>query len=96
MQIKTWQERAAELPSYPTPEQAYQLLQGEIDELRAALAATPAPTAPSDVSYEIVQDDMVVAGASGPAAEREIRHYASQYEQDGPIEIFKITRTPLR
>lgn len=35
--IKTWQERAAELPSYPTPEQAYQLLQGEIDELRAQL-----------------------------------------------------------
>jgi hypothetical protein len=45
-----------------------------------------------DVSYEIVQDGMVVAGASGQKAEREILHYASQYERDGPIEIFRVTR----
>lgn len=41
--VKTWQERAAELPRPPTPQQAYELLQGEIDELRAQLAALVAP-----------------------------------------------------
>ncbi|MGI4846605.1 MAG: hypothetical protein ACRYGK_00450 [Janthinobacterium lividum] len=48
-----------------------------------------------DVSYEIVQDDMVVASASGPGAKREIMHYAAQYQQDGPLEIFKVVRTAL-
>lgn len=52
--IKTWQERAAELTSYPSPEQSYRLLQAEIDELRAVLAAAPAPAAEQKpVRYEL-------------------------------------------
>jgi hypothetical protein len=54
-----------------------------------------APHAAVEVSYEIVQDDMVVASASGARAYREILHYAAQYRQDGPLEIVKIERTVL-
>jgi hypothetical protein len=50
---------------------------------------------PEDISYEIVQDDMPVASASGKDALKEIRRYAAQYTQDGPIEVFKVVRTPI-
>lgn len=52
-------------------------------------------TAPmGDVSYELIQDDQLVACTSGSNALREIQHYAAQYEQDGPVEIIKCVRTP--
>jgi len=45
-----------------------------------------------EVSYELMQDDMIVAGASGLGAERDIEHYAMVYGQDGPVEIVRVTR----
>lgn len=44
--------------------------------------------------FEIWQDDMPVASASGPRdlAEREARHYAVMYGQDGPVTIYEVTR----
>lgn len=39
-EIKTWQQRALELTRLPSGEQAYALLQAEIDDLRAALQPT--------------------------------------------------------
>lgn len=42
--------------------------------------------------FEIIQDDMQVASASGPNAYEEIMRYAAQYAEDGPLEIFQITR----
>ncbi len=39
---------------------------------------------------QLWQDGMVVAAVSGPDGEsvqREIKHYAAQYEQDGPVRI---------
>lgn len=42
--------------------------------------------------YELHQDDMMVAGTSGKNAWREILHYAAQYEQDGPVEIYEVVR----
>jgi len=46
------------------------------------------------VDYEVYQDDVLVAGSD---SEREIRHYAAVYEQDGPVEVFKVVsfRRPL-
>lgn len=69
----------------------------------AALKAQPAPTevqgedsarldAEIEVSYELVQDDMIVAGASGLGAERDIAHYALVYGQDGPLECYRVER----
>ena len=40
----------------------------------------------------IIQDDMVVASVSAPSrevAEREIRHYAMLYSQDGDVRIVR-------
>ena len=44
--------------------------------------------------YEVWQDDIMVASASGhrPDAIREILHYAAQYQQDGPVQIFEVRR----
>jgi hypothetical protein len=52
-------------------------------------------TKKTEISYEIMQADMVVASACGKRAHLEILHYASQYEQDGSIEIFRVTREPV-
>jgi hypothetical protein len=51
--------------------------------------------APTDAEFEVWQDDMVVAGSSGPreSALREIHHYAAQYACDGPVQIFEVHRT---
>lgn len=43
--------------------------------------------------YEIYQNDECVAGASGKGALQEILLYAAQYSLDGPVELFKVTRT---
>jgi hypothetical protein len=45
--------------------------------------------------YELHQHDQIVAGASGKNAYQEILHYAAQYSQDGPVEIFKVTRMKI-
>ena len=48
--------------------------------------------------FEVWQNDMMVASASGPRddALREAMHYAAQYEQDGPVRVFEVTRTLVR
>lgn len=45
--------------------------------------------------FEVWQGDEMVASASGPRddALREAIHYVAQYEQDGPVRVFEITRT---
>lgn len=45
--------------------------------------------------FEVWQGDEMVASASGPrdAALREATRYAAQYEQDGPVRVFEVTRT---
>ncbi len=45
--------------------------------------------------YEMHQFDMCVAGTYGKDALQEILYYATQYEQDGPVEIVKVTRTSV-
>ncbi|MEO7345375.1 MAG: hypothetical protein ABIU85_11130 [Methylotenera sp.] len=49
------------------------------------------------VEYEIWQNDCMVAGVEGDTEDsmREIMHYAAQYERDGDIQIFKVTRTKV-
>ena len=42
--------------------------------------------------YELIQDDCMVAGTSGPDALNEIKRYAAQYAQDGAIEVYEVTR----
>ena len=60
------------------------------------LAAAPAaPEGDKDAEYELIQDDVLCAGTSGPSALKEIMHYAEQYAEDGPIEIYKVTRTRI-
>lgn len=76
-----------------------------IDAAIDLLAAQPAPateaqgqaeaTDAKDISYELIQDDMMVAGAEGPGALPEIQHYAMMYGQDGPCEIVEVTRRKL-
>ena len=48
--------------------------------------------------FEVWQNDEMVASASGPRDEalREAMHYAAQYEQDGPVRVFEVTRTLVR
>lgn len=47
-----------------------------------------------EVEYEVWQDNACVAGSMGEQTRTlaEIKHYASQYEQDGPIKVYEITR----
>lgn len=49
------------------------------------------------VAYEIWQDDCMVAGVGGesPDVMGELLRYAAQYERDGDIQIFKVTRTKV-
>lgn len=46
------------------------------------------------VDYEIWQDGVLVAGSDNEA---DARHYAAVYEQDGPVDAFKVVsfRSPL-
>lgn len=43
------------------------------------------------VSFNLRQGGVTVAGAWGPreSAEREIRHYAAVYAQDGPVKVYE-------
>ena len=47
-----------------------------------------------ETEFELVQDGMPVARAVGSRefAWQEIQHYAAVYSQDGPVEIYEITR----
>lgn len=44
-------------------------------------------------TFELWQDGMMVANASGPRdrAKSEIEHYAFVYSQDGPVEIKEVS-----
>ena len=57
--------------------------------------ASPEPERFFPVEFEVWQGDDMVASASGPrdTALREAIHYAAQYEQDGPVRVFEVTRT---
>ena len=48
--------------------------------------------------FEVWQGDQMCASASGPRDEalREAMHYAAQYEQDGPVRVFEVTRTLVK
>lgn len=45
-----------------------------------------------DISYEVIQDDQPVAGAT---TLQETLNYAAQYLQDGPVEIVEVRRTVI-
>ena len=64
-----------------------------IGALLHALAAAPRAEGREDGEFEVWQDDMNVAGASGPGALTEAMHYAAQYAEDGPLRVERITRT---
>lgn len=52
-------------------------------------------TPEQEAEFELRCDGEFAAGASGPRASawRDIQHYAAQYAQDGPIEIYEVHRT---
>ena len=61
----------------------------------------PLPAAPGlqsqdreDAEFELIQDEMQVAWTAGPREQAwaEIQSYAAQYSEDGPVEIWEITR----
>ncbi len=55
----------------------------------------PEPERCFSFEFEVWQGDEVVASTRGPRddALREAMHYAAQYEQDGPVRVFEVTRT---
>lgn len=57
----------------------------------------PVPAQQKDATFEIQQDGMTVALASGPRerAYAEAMHYAAVYGQDGPVEVFEHVPVPL-
>lgn len=64
-----------------------------------AIRAVPDPAAGDarDAHFDLLQDDMVVASASGPRAQalEEIQHFAAVYSEDGPVQIEEVIRIPL-
>lgn len=50
-----------------------------------------------DVSFEVWQNDEMVASCSGPEPQAltEAKHYASQYAQDGPVSVFRVSRVRI-
>jgi len=50
------------------------------------------PTEAGIEEYEILCNDEWVASASGAGARADIAHYLTQYEQDGPCEVYAVTR----
>jgi len=48
----------------------------------------------ADAEFQITQDGIIVAAAEGTRdrAWEEIQHYAAVYSQDGPVEIWEVTR----
>ncbi|MBR8657643.1 DUF551 domain-containing protein, partial [Achromobacter sp. Marseille-Q0513] len=67
-----------------------------INVLRAACDAAAVGDA-REAHFDLWQDGMVVASASGPRAQalQEIQHYAAVYSQDGPVQIEEVIRIPL-
>lgn len=67
------------------------------DYARAAVLADREGQEQADAHFDLWQDDMVVASASGPRAQAwaEIQHYAAMYGQDGPVQIEEVIRIPL-
>ncbi|MGB6105683.1 MAG: hypothetical protein WBF88_17710 [Pusillimonas sp.] len=47
-----------------------------------------------DAEFELIQDGTPMASTFGKREDalREIQHYAAVYSQDGPVEIYEITR----
>lgn len=45
-----------------------------------------------DKEFELIQNDELVASASGFGAWDEIMSYAAQYGQDGPLGLYEVTR----
>ncbi len=64
---------------------------------RAAIKAYQRQQNSADAHFDLWQDDMVVASASGPRGQAlaEIRHYAAVYAQDGPVQVEEVIRIPL-
>jgi hypothetical protein len=50
----------------------------------------------AELSYELLQNDEWQAGTSGAGALQDIKHYAAQYSQDGPVQIFEVRRTEVK
>lgn len=50
-----------------------------------------------DVSFEVWQNDEMVASCSGPEPQAltEATYYASQYAQDGPVSVFRVSRVRI-
>lgn len=65
-----------------------------LEEMRDILLSYRANVHDSgDVSYEVWQEGMCVAGASGDGALDEAHHYAMMYGQDGPVTVYRVTTT---
>lgn len=47
-----------------------------------------------DAEFELIQDGTPMASTFGKREDalREIQHYAAVYSQDGPVEIYEVTR----
>ena len=87
-------ELVGRLESYrPTNEWGDPVHHAIIDEAAACIREM-VEKGERSLDYEVYQDDVLVAGSD---SEREIRHYAAVYEQDGPVEVFKVVsfRRPL-
>lgn len=51
-----------------------------------------------EYEFEVWQDGSMVAGASSPDRQRAMNdacHYIAVYSQDGPVELYEVTRTLL-
>ena len=93
--VKPWEQRMEEYYAKGSGQMleasAFQL--EEIADWRASVQAVALSDEHPD--YEVHCNGEFCAGASGKNAHLEILHYASQYEQDGEVEIFKVTRTKI-
>jgi hypothetical protein len=65
-----------------------------LSEVRAIRTAQPKVEAVSDAEYDVICGDECVASASGPKEDAwlEAMQYAQQYQADGEIEIWEVTR----
>lgn len=69
----------------------------ELERLQSASAVPAQETEDQFAEFEVTQDGMVVASASGPRkrALQEAQHYAAVYGQDGPTEIREASATAI-
>lgn len=67
------------------------------EQVRAAVLADREYRQSADAHFDLWQDDMVVASATGPREQAlaEIQHYAAVYGQDGPVQIEEVIRIPV-